>query len=425
MKESTLATKVMIGVLCAGVLLYLAVYFVLSWQEELVTATAYAYTQNIGAEATGILVRDELVIQETGGYVDLVLSEGAKAAAGDTVALLYSDLSALDTRQSIKTLEAEIEQLQYALSSGTQSTDSSKLDALVVSSIVNLRALAASGDLSSLEDSALNLRTMVFKRDYTYGDTEAAIQINQLIIEKQDQLNALRQSLNAVSKTVSAPETGVFSGEVDGYESLITPDMLDSLSVSQLAGLLDRTVSSGSSAVGKLIVDSKWYLAVLMSQADADGLSLNRTYTISFSHDYYGNVEMTLERLETEGEQALAIFSSRTHLADTTLLRVQAVDIVTRQLEGIRVPRKALRVITETVTTTDQNTGAAATAEVNHYGVYTVVGTQAEWQEVVVLYTDDDFYLVAPVDETASSRLRAGDAVILDTADIYDGKVIQ
>lgn len=61
------------------------------------------------------------------------------------MALLYADPSALTTRQSIRTLSAEIEQLQYALSTGTQNTDAARLDAQVISSIVALRSLAAGG----------------------------------------------------------------------------------------------------------------------------------------------------------------------------------------------------------------------------------------------------------------------------------------
>src|SRR5699024_10637607 len=113
------------------------------------------------AEAVGIIVREELVLTGSGNYVDLVPSEGERAAAGDAVALVYSDASALSTQQAIQSLGAEIEQLQYALSTGTQSVDVTRLDQQVVSSIISLRALAASGDLSDLEDSALNLRTMV------------------------------------------------------------------------------------------------------------------------------------------------------------------------------------------------------------------------------------------------------------------------
>ena len=151
MKESTLATKVMIAVICLGVAAYLAVYIVRGWEEPLVTTYAYAYSQDIGMEATGILVRQETLLSDSGGsYVDHILSEGEKAAAGQSVALLYTDASALTTRQSIRALDAEIEQLQYALASGTQGGNASRLDAQVLSSIVALRSLTAGGDLTTL-----------------------------------------------------------------------------------------------------------------------------------------------------------------------------------------------------------------------------------------------------------------------------------
>ena len=129
---------------------------------------------------------------------------------------------------------------------------------------------------------------------------------------------------------------------------------------------------------------------------------------------------MVLDRVSLEGERTLAIFSCRSHLADTAMLRIQTVDVVTRRLDGIRIPRKALRVETETVTRED-----GTTAQVNHYGVYTVVRSQAEWQEVELLYTADSYYLVRPVDQAAAYRLRAGDEIILNSSGIYDGKVVR
>ena len=133
-------------------------------------------------------------------------------------------------------------------------------------------------------------------------------------------------------------------------------------------------------------------------------------------------VDMTLERIsEAENGQVALVFSSRTDLADTTLLRVQTVDIITEELEGIRIPRRALRVFTETQT--DEETGE--TTEEQYTAVFTVVGTQAELQRVNVLYTDENFYLVEPADPDASRRLREGDEVILNTSGIYDGKVIR
>lgn len=418
-KESTVATKVMIAILCLGVAAYLAVYFAQGWREDIVTTRAYTYSLDVGREAQGILVREETPLTGGGGYVDQILPEGAKAAAWDPVALVYSDPSALTTRQSIRSLEAEIEQLQYAYNDRSQNTDAARLDAQVINSIVALRSLAAKGDLTGLDDSALNLRSMVFKRDYTYGDTDVAGQLAQLISDKQAQLTELNRSLDQVSTTVYAPVSGIYSAGVDGWEGVVTPAMLDSLTAGGLEALLAEQHSPDPSAVGKLVTGSTWYYAALLDGTDT-GLQKGRNYTLSFTGDYYGQVRMTLERVSLEGERTLAIFSCRSNLADTAMLRIQAVDVVTRTLEGIRVPRKALRVSTEDMTGED-----GSVSQVNHYYVFTVVSSQAEQQEVEVLYSSDTYYLVRPVNQTSAGRLRAGDEVILNSSGVYDGKVVR
>ena len=61
MKESTIATKAMIAILCIGVAVYLAIYFVRGWDEDVVTAYAYAYSMDIGREADGILIRSDRI----------------------------------------------------------------------------------------------------------------------------------------------------------------------------------------------------------------------------------------------------------------------------------------------------------------------------------------------------------------------------
>jgi hypothetical protein len=424
MKESTLATKVMIAILCLGVAVYLAVYFVQGWEEPLVTARAYTYTQDVGMEARGILVREETILPDAGGsYVDQILAEGEKAAAGQAAALLYTDPAALTTRQAIRTLSAEIEQLQYALSSGTQATDASRLDGQVLSSITALRSLTAKGDLTALEDYALSLRTMVFKRDYAYGDTNAAGQLGQLIQSKQAELAQLNASLNQVASVVYTPAAGVFSGTVDGWEGLLTPDKLEGLTAAGLEALLAQSPAPAAGPVGKLITGSTWYFAALLEGTDT-GLKSGRTYTLTFSGDYYGQIPMELDRVSLEGEQTLAIFSCRSHLADTTLLRAQTVDVVIHHLEGIRVPRKALRV--ETVDEPlESGNPDGPTRQVNRYKVYIVERSQAWGREVEILYTDENFYLVRPVDPAAAKRLRAGDEIILNSSGIYDGKVVR
>ena len=102
------------------------------------------------------------------------------------------------------------------------------------------------------------------------------------------------------------------------------------------------------------------------------------------------------------------------------MLRIQTVDVITQTMEGIRIPRKSLRV--ETVREEQED---GTTREVNRYYVFTVVRSQAWEQEVEVLYTDPAYYLVRPADPAAADRLRVGDEVILNTAGLYDGKVVR
>lgn len=410
------------AVLVVGVLAYLAVYFARGWKEPVMTAQAYEATVSEGASARGVLVRKEQAVASPvqGGYVELSPGEGETVAAGETLAVIYKDASGLDERQSIRELTAEIEQLRYVLSSGADGSDASRLDAAVLDAIVSLRSISAAGDLSSLEDCALNLRTMVFKRDYTYGGGRSS-DVEELIRQKQERLSELQSSLSRAATTVRAGVSGVFSGSVDGYETLLDPESVRTLSPDELDALLDQDVQSPADAVGKLITDSTWYLAVVLDEEQGRDLVVGKAYPVTFSHDWYGTAEMTLEHVSDKQDgRAVYLFSARKHLSETALLRTQTVDIAVRQLHGIRVPRQSLRVLSEEKE--DKQTGELTT--VNRTGVFTVVGTRAEFQAVNVLHTGEDFYLVEPVDPAAAKRLRAGDAVILNSKDIYNGKVV-
>lgn len=424
MKQTNLSMKVMVAVLVVGVLMYLSIYAAQGWNEPVMTATAYQMSMSVGLSAEGLIVREETVIDRgsSKGFVDLSPTEGELVAAGEPVATVFQDASGLEARNSIRLLAVELEQLNYVRSSGTDGTDTSKLDAAVLDSMVALRSIAATGDLSNLEDCALNLRTMVFKRDYTYTGGDAAEGVSMLIGQKQEELAALSASLSHVATTIYAPVSGVFSAGVDGYEDVVDPAAALEFTPDELRGLLQGSVQAPAGAVGKLITSATWYLAVLLNPEEAKDLTVGKVYPVTFSHDWYGTVDMTLEHAgDKQGDQAVYLFSARTRLADTALLRLQTVDIATKQLTGIRVPRQSLRAFTEEVE--DKDTGEVR--EVNYTGVFTIVGSQAELQRVNVLHTANDFYLVEPVNPTAARRLRPGDAVILNSADIYDGKVVR
>lgn len=432
MKTSNFTIKLAIFVLFIGVFTYFGFYIYRSLSGGLTIVRAYTETVSIGVEATGLLVREEQVITAAtaGSTVELSPSEGEKVAAGGVVATLYASSAGLDTNQSIQLLEAELQQLQYALRSSASATDTAKVEEDLTASIAALHAGYSSGDLTDLEREALQLRTLVFKRDYTYGDAEAAQQLQALIASKSAELDGLRASLGSVSTTLRASRSGVFSGVVDGFESLITPAMLDELTPSRLASIQNQSPVTSSDAVGKLITSSTWYFVASVSEKEAASLKLDSRYTIQFSRDYSGQAEMRLDRVsDAENGRVLLVFSCRSGLSDITLLRRQTVDVVIRQITGICVPRSALRAITEMVTRTvkDEENDREYTVEeeVTTTGVYTVVDTLAEFNPVNVLYQGEDFFLVEPVDPDAAIRLRENDEIIPYTAGITAGRAVR
>lgn len=427
MKTSNLATRITMAVLLLGVLAYFGIYIYRSCTGGLTTVPAYEDSVDMGIRAAGLVVRQEQVLTASGAAtVDISPGEGEKVSGGGVVATLYATTAGLETKKAIQTLEAELEQLQYAKSPSIGVSDSAKTERELLSAMAGLRASAAAGDLTGLEADALRLRALVFRRASYNGSPQ---ELDGLIAQKSEQLNALRASLGTVSTVVRAPVSGVFSAVADGYEGLLYPELLDKLTAAQLAGLENRDVEPPIDAVGKLITSSTWYFAASAPTEEVKSLLEGGQYTVSFTRDYAGKVPMTLERKgDDEGGRTLLVFSCRTGLAGTTLLRRQTAEIVTQQITGIHIPRSALRALKQTVkrTVTDEN-GKKETIEeeATVTGVYTVVSRQAEFTPVTVLYQGEDYFLVAPADPEAAGRLRAGDEILVYTAGITDGKVVR
>lgn len=428
MKQGTLNSRIVMLALLAAVVIYLGVSAWHSFRDPFTTAVTYSYTVDDSMEATGFLVRQEQVLTNTGGVVELLPQEGEKVAKGGTVALLYQDSSGLEQKQQIQQLQLEKEQLEYALErSDVGGGDSGQLSEQVLDAIVALRASVASGDLTGLESQAMDLKSLVYKREYAYTDTagegeDSAASIQAALDSVNSQISALSSQAAQSTNRVTASQSGVFSGYVDGYESLLTPDMLGTITADQLAQLARQRPSEDNTAIGKLITDTTWYFACTLPEEDAGRLVEGRKVTVRFSRDWSGEVSMTVERIgDPEDGQCVVVLSTDKYLSDTTLLRRQTVELVFDSITGVRVPKEALRVEQRTVT--DEETGEES--QVSVPGVYALVGEQAEFKPVTILSQSDSFALVEAADMTDRKGLRAGDIVIVASEDLYDGKVIQ
>jgi hypothetical protein len=427
-KQSGFGTKLLMAALFLGVAAYFGIQAFQYLDDPLGVTLAYRYEVEQTLDLSGFVVREERVLpDEGGGLLRIQRSEGERVAAGGTVASVYADQASLDRQAEIENLESRVEQLQYAQDLALAAETTRKLDAQIAQNLLEYRRFLAADRLYDAEGTALELRALVLKRDYSdTGNGNIGLQLQEL----GAQLLNLRSQAEGSVRRITAPEAGLYSAEVDGFEAVLTPDMLEGLTPSALSSL--TADPSTASRTGKLVLGDEWYYAAVVSAED--GASLQQlqaesggTLLLRFSKGVDRDLPVTLESLGVrENGRMVAVFRGTRYLRELTLLRQQRAQIVTGSTTGIRVPRECLRAERAYL----DSDGRTVTEE--RTGIYCLVGREARFKPVEVVYSADGFVLVSPapeldpsVDRDAKRIIRAGEQIIVSARGLFDGKVLQ
>ncbi len=430
MKQGALLNRILMLILFLALAIYMGVYAYRSLTDPFVSAICFTHTVDDSMEATGYVVREEMVLPIQDGIVDILPEEGEKIAAGGPVAVVYRDEAALERKKEIRRLQQELAQLEYSLRRDMDSKDAAQLDQSIFDSLVELRVGVSSGNYSRLEEESMELKNLIFRRNYTYSnDTGSLEDIRRLAQETKSRLEGLKNAAGQDTAQVRVNRPGIYSGQVDGFEGVLTPEALFQMSPAQLLGVKAQPVHGGEGQTGKLITHSRWYFGTVLTETQARRLIEGKQITVRFSRDYTGDISMLVERIGApENGRVMVILSSTRFLSEITLLRKQRVDLIFDSQTGIRVPKTALRV--EEKRLTDPETGEERVTQ--EAGVYAVVGVRAEWKPVSVLAEGEEFLLVSPAPfqntqnlQETKKALRPGDEIIVTAEGIYDGKVIK
>lgn len=403
MRKTSPLMKILPIAVLAAVLFYFAVQLY-NYLSDPVSTTLVTEGQ---AEDTialnGWLLRDEEVLPAQSGTLSRERQEGDRVGVGQVLATVYADDGALQTVSQIETLELQLQQLQFALTSYLDPDAALKLDTSITGDILTLRQTLTGGDYTAADSDIAQLKAAVLKRDHPYTSQE---EIETEIKAVEGQISSLKASLSGAA-TVTAKAAGTYSAVCDGYETVLTTAFLEDVTPGKLARLQPAGTES---SMGKLIYGDTWYYVVSLPEEQAAQLKALGTVTLRFAKGFDQNLRMQVANVSAaENGQAAVTLSCRKYLAQTTLLRHQAADVILRTYEELRVPSNALRVSEEGVT-----------------GVYCLDGVTAAFRPVTVLYQGQGYALVRPADGAADTRtLRAGDEVIASAGALHDGKVIQ
>ena len=414
MKNSSLGMKILMAAVTLGVLVYFGFQAVRYFDDPLTTTLAYTYQVEEKTTLSGYVVREEQVLPDDDGLLRLQRSEGERISKGGLVATAYADQTSLDRQNEIDDLEARIGQLEYAQEAALGADVSMKLDDQILRDLLAVRSALAADRLAEAGEQGRELRSLVLKRDYTDTDTEdLASQIEAL----EAQVKTLKSQAASSTRRITAPLSGLYSAVVDGYETVLTPEMLKDLTPSALKGI--KPDEGVRSRVGKLILGDSWYYTAVMDAQEAEELEESGSLSLRFSKSADRDLAVTVDTIgPEENGKAAVTFRGTTYLQELTMLRQQSAEIIRRSVSGIRVPTEALRAEKVAVDKEGNRTVTEGT------GVYCVVGMEARFKPVKVLYSGDGFVLVRADTETEKIRLRDGDEIIITANDLYDGKVV-
>lgn len=392
MERSDSIIKFVAILVFAAVMAYLGISFVTSYRDPLRTVNASGMELRDGLETSGYIVRDEELLTASGSDIAVTVTEGAKLAAGETIAVRYSGAKAMERAQQISEIQLKIRQLT-AIKNGKSEDQLSK------ETIISLSKAVSSGDLSQLYEIEQDVDAYIISGTALATGSEA-----EEIAALEGQLHDLAQSASSDTGRVTAPVSGTFSFAADGFES-VKPSDMDDLSPTQYRSLFSSPKTVGANVVGKLVRGIRWYYVTEMDEISARKLTPGQNVKLAFSRTYSAELSMRVENVSLpEGGRCAVVFSTDKYMQDVAALREAAAEIVFETMSGVGVPKEAVHLNEDGVTI-----------------CYVLRGITAHETAINIIAESGDYYMV----EATHDGLREGDIIIVRAANLYDNAVVE
>lgn len=362
----------------------------------------------------GVYIRNESVLRYQGaGAVRYCVSDGAKLGVGSVIAEVYSSAEQIDLLRRIAEKEDELAMLNKIENPGTrENAQPANLASLIEEQYKNMIRLRERGDYANMTASKQDMTVLMS----TYSKiTDNTVDFHDRIAALEDEITRLNLLKTAPEQTIRAEKSAYFASYTDGYEDVLTQDSLMQLTPEQLETVSDDGIvqpdTGFAQTIGKLIDGYQWYITgvfdnhkLRLSEGDVTTVRLESIPQL---------LKVRVVSLKSTGEidRTLGVFRCDQLTYDTVQHRTERVEIVSGTVEGIRVPRSAIRFKTLTEEVKDEENNVSTVTD-QYMGVYVLVGETAEFRKLDIVYEDDNYYL---------SKLDAGSGYVA----LYDDIIVK
>lgn len=376
---------------------------VAAFYKPVTTESAVFYTADNGFKITGVIIRNEiLVTNDNDGVLHFMIDDGERVSKNGVVANIYGSEAASITLSQMQSVQNKINDINDILSFNDLEAANLELINTRVNDKLNSLVLSTStGNFDTVQPKSEELLFALNRRQAALGDTSTfASQLEAL----NSQLATLQAGLTGIKGEVRASASGYFLSKTDGYESVLNVNNLAGITAEFLDGLkADKTADN---VVGKIVSDYEWYIAAKVSISDSHNYKAGDSLKIYTSVKSSPVLPVTVKQINTsnDSQSAVIIFACSEMNSELASMRSGPMTVVSREYSGLKVSKKALRVVDGVK------------------GVYIVKGMQAKFVPVDILYSTDNMMICKKSDE--DGMLRLYDQVIVKGRSLYDGKII-
>lgn len=399
MKKNTLI-KLAIGFLAVAFLINQAVS---AFYKPITTESAVFYTANNGFKITGVIIRNEILVEnDNDGVLHFMINDGERVSKNGTIANIYGNEAASITLSQIRSVQNKIDDINDILSfNDLEAANLELMNKRINENLDELIMAGSAGNFGDIQSTSEELLFALNRRQAALGDTSSfATQLEAL----NSQLTTLSAGLTGIKGEVKAVQSGYFLSKTDGYEQILSADRLSELTPEFLDGL--KAQKTDENVVGKIVSDYEWYIAAKVSINDSHNYKAGDSLKIYTSVKSSPVLPVTVKQVNTSksSSDAVIVFACSEMNSELASMRSGPMTVVSREYSGLKVSKKALRIVG------------------GEKGVYIVKGMQAKFVPVEILYSTDNMMVCKKMD--ADGSLRLYDQVIVKGRNLYDGKII-
>lgn len=402
---NALLSRIIGALICIFVIVYIG-YQAFVWSYDPYEAQIVkeeTYVKDVDIE--GFFVRDESVIDvDKTGVINYRYENAQKIPRGSSIADVYSHQSDLLNLKKVEVLETQKKILEGAQNKDV--VEGSKLDLLNNRIGAMMLELVKSVDNNNLSEIDSVVNELMLNMDKIAVCVNTGLNFDDTIAELTREIDTLRAKISEPLSSVVSDNSGYFSNNVDGYETIFTPNMIGDLTVNQVEAYLANQREFDSTKIGKLSKSSNWYYVSLVDIKDIEEFSEGQTVTLKFNSKSTREIKVQVDRIikEPNAKKSIVVFKNSILDENIISMRFEKAKVTLKSYNGIVIPKECIR-IQKVPSKEDEN----VMEEVK--GVYVLFGKNARFRKVDLIYEDD--YVLISKPSAESGYVSVYDQVII------------